>query len=71
VYVVHRPSGILQLRLTSLLQLPWQPAQDMIECKLALAPGHKTPAAHPSDAHKTLQLHGSSPNPAVTPTLHE
>jgi hypothetical protein len=70
VYIIHRPHEIMQRapRLSTLLRLPSQPTQNMIEDPTALPGGCRTP--HPSRLTQTLRLHGLFPH-APTTTLRE
>lgn len=72
VYIIHRPRETMQRasRLSTLLQLPSQPTQNMIKDPIALPGGSNTRTPHPSCLTQTLRLHGLSPH-APTTTLRK
>jgi hypothetical protein len=72
VYIIHRPRETMQRasRLSTLLQLPSQPTQNMIKDPIALPVGSNARTPHPSRLTRTLRLHGLSPH-APTTTLRE
>jgi len=62
MYIIHRPSQ-LRVRPPTLLQLPLQQTNDMVDHHPVLPKGPDTSTAHNAQA---LRLH-----PPVTHTLHE
>jgi hypothetical protein len=72
VYIIHRPREIMKrgLCLSTLVQLPLQPTQNIIKDQTGLPGGSNARTAHPSCLNRTPRLHGLSPH-APTTTLRE
>lgn len=72
MYIIHRPREIIQRghHLSTLLQLPLQPIQNMIKDQTALPEGSNARTPHPSRLTQILRLHGLSLH-ATTTTLRE
>jgi hypothetical protein len=72
VYIIRRPREIMQRGpcLSTLLQLPLQPTQNMIKDQTALPGGSNARTPHPSRLTQTLRLYGLYPH-APTTTLRE
>ena len=72
MYIIHRPREIIQRgpHLSTLLQLPLQPTQNMIKDQTALPDGSNARTPHPSRLTQTLRLYGLSPH-APTTNLRE